>query len=85
VCQRAQPDVGLIQEGIDNGDIRSDIDADWEASALVAFLDGIRSCRPEQDIGVGLAAPPMCIRPGDAMVAAAGGALPARGVPWRHL
>jgi AcrR family transcriptional regulator len=34
--------VGLIRQGIDRGEIRKDVDADWEASALVAFLDGIR-------------------------------------------
>jgi AcrR family transcriptional regulator len=34
--------VGLIRQGIDRGEIREDVDADWEASALVAFLDGIR-------------------------------------------
>jgi hypothetical protein len=33
---------GLIREGIERGEIRADVDADWEASALVAFLDGIR-------------------------------------------
>lgn len=33
---------GLIREGIEHGDIRPDVDADWEASALIAFLDGIR-------------------------------------------
>jgi AcrR family transcriptional regulator len=32
----------LIREGIENGDIRPDVDADWEASAVIAFLDGIR-------------------------------------------
>ncbi|AYG03687.1 TetR/AcrR family transcriptional regulator [Gryllotalpicola protaetiae] len=34
--------VGLIRQGIERGEIRSDADADWEASALVAYLDGIR-------------------------------------------
>jgi AcrR family transcriptional regulator len=34
--------VGLIRQGIDSGEIREDVDADWEASALVAYLDGIR-------------------------------------------
>jgi len=34
--------VGLIRQGIDRGEIRPDVDADWEASALVAYLDGIR-------------------------------------------
>jgi AcrR family transcriptional regulator len=33
---------GLIREGIERGEICADVDADWEASALVAFLDGIR-------------------------------------------
>jgi AcrR family transcriptional regulator len=33
---------GLVHEGIERGEIRPDVDADWEASALVAFLDGIR-------------------------------------------
>jgi AcrR family transcriptional regulator len=33
---------GLIRQGIERGDIRPDVDADWEASALVAYLDGIR-------------------------------------------
>src|SRR5262245_47759423 len=33
---------GLIRQGIDNGEIRADVDADWEASALVAYFDGIR-------------------------------------------
>lgn len=32
----------LIREGIDRGQIRPDVDADWEARSLVAFLDGIR-------------------------------------------
>lgn len=34
--------VGLIRQGVDRGEIRRDADADWEASALVAYLDGIR-------------------------------------------
>lgn len=34
--------VDLIRQGIDRGEIRADADAEWEASALVAFLDGIR-------------------------------------------
>jgi len=34
--------VGLIGQGIDRGEIRPEVDADWEASALVAYLDGIR-------------------------------------------
>jgi AcrR family transcriptional regulator len=34
--------VGLIHQGIDRGDIRPDVDAEWEASALIAYLDGIR-------------------------------------------
>jgi AcrR family transcriptional regulator len=34
--------VGLIRQGVDRGEIRPDVDADWEASALVAYLDGIR-------------------------------------------
>src|SRR5262245_38919462 len=34
--------VDLIEEGVANGDFRPDADADWEASALVAYLDGIR-------------------------------------------
>ena len=33
---------GLIRQGIDRGEIRADIDADWEASAIIAYLDGIR-------------------------------------------
>jgi AcrR family transcriptional regulator len=33
---------GLIRQGIERGEIRSDVDADWEASAIVAYLDGIR-------------------------------------------
>jgi hypothetical protein len=33
---------GLIREGIDRGEIRSDVDADWEASGIIAYLDGIR-------------------------------------------
>jgi AcrR family transcriptional regulator len=33
---------GLIREGIARGEIRPDVDADWEASATVAYLDGIR-------------------------------------------
>jgi len=31
-----------IRQGIERGEIRPDIDADWEASTLVAYLDGIR-------------------------------------------
>lgn len=34
--------VGLIRQGVDRGEIRPGVDADWEASALVAYLDGIR-------------------------------------------
>lgn len=34
--------VGLIRQGIERGDIRPDVDADWEASALIAYLDGVR-------------------------------------------
>jgi AcrR family transcriptional regulator len=34
--------VGLIREGIQRGEIRADVDAEWEACALVAYLDGIR-------------------------------------------
>jgi AcrR family transcriptional regulator len=34
--------VGLIRQGVDRGEIRPDVDADWEASAIVAYLDGIR-------------------------------------------
>jgi AcrR family transcriptional regulator len=34
--------VGLIRQGVDRGEIRPEVDADWEASALVAYLDGIR-------------------------------------------
>lgn len=34
--------VGLIKQGVDRGEIRPEADADWEASALVAYLDGIR-------------------------------------------
>jgi AcrR family transcriptional regulator len=33
---------GLIREGMQRGEIRRDIDAGWEASALIAYLDGIR-------------------------------------------
>jgi AcrR family transcriptional regulator len=33
---------GLIREGIERGEIRPEVDAEWEASALIAFLDGIR-------------------------------------------
>jgi AcrR family transcriptional regulator len=33
---------GLIREGIERGEVRPDVDADWEASALIAYLDGIR-------------------------------------------
>ena len=33
---------GLIRQGIDRGEIRADTDADWEASAIIAYLDGIR-------------------------------------------
>ena len=33
---------GLIRQGINRGEIRADIDADWEASAIIAYLDGIR-------------------------------------------
>jgi len=32
----------LIREGVERGEIRPDVDAEWEASALIAFLDGIR-------------------------------------------
>jgi len=34
--------VGLIRQGVERGEIRQGVDADWEASALVAYLDGIR-------------------------------------------
>ncbi len=34
--------VGLIRQGVDRGEIRPGVDADWEASALIAYLDGIR-------------------------------------------
>jgi hypothetical protein len=34
--------IGLIREGIERGEIRRDVDADWEAGALIAYLDGIR-------------------------------------------
>jgi AcrR family transcriptional regulator len=34
--------VELIREGVDRGEIRAGIDADWEASAVIAYLDGIR-------------------------------------------
>ena len=34
--------VGLIRQGIERGEIRPDVDAEWEASALIAYLDGIR-------------------------------------------
>ncbi len=33
---------GLIREGIERGEIRAGVDADQEARALIAFLDGIR-------------------------------------------
>jgi AcrR family transcriptional regulator len=33
---------GLIREAIDRGEARPDVDADWEASALIAYLDGVR-------------------------------------------
>ena len=33
---------GLIRQGMRGGEIRPDIDADWEASAIIAYLDGIR-------------------------------------------
>lgn len=32
----------LIREGIDRGEIHPDVDVDGEASALIAFLDGVR-------------------------------------------
>jgi hypothetical protein len=34
--------VGLIREGIERGEIRVDVDVEWEAAALIAYLDGIR-------------------------------------------
>jgi AcrR family transcriptional regulator len=34
--------IELIREGVDRGEIRAGIDADWEASAVIAYLDGIR-------------------------------------------
>jgi AcrR family transcriptional regulator len=34
--------VGLIQQGIDRGEIRPDADADWEATALISYLEGVR-------------------------------------------
>ena len=34
--------VGLIREGVERGEVRPDVDADWEASAVIAYLDGIR-------------------------------------------
>jgi hypothetical protein len=34
--------VGLIRQAIERGEVRPDVDADWEASALIAYLDGIR-------------------------------------------
>jgi hypothetical protein len=34
--------VGLIREGIERGEIRADVDVEWEAAALIAYLDGIR-------------------------------------------
>jgi AcrR family transcriptional regulator len=34
--------VGLVRQGVKRGEIRPSVDADWEASALVAYLDGIR-------------------------------------------
>jgi AcrR family transcriptional regulator len=34
--------VGLIRQGIERGEIRSDVDAEWEAAAIIAYLDGIR-------------------------------------------
>ena len=33
---------GLMREGIERGEIRADVDVEWEASALIAYLDGIR-------------------------------------------
>ncbi|HEY7008173.1 MAG TPA: TetR/AcrR family transcriptional regulator [Jatrophihabitantaceae bacterium] len=33
---------GLIREGIDRGEIRPEADAEFEASALIAYLDGVR-------------------------------------------
>jgi AcrR family transcriptional regulator len=33
---------GLIRQGVERGEIRADVDADWEASAVVAYLDGVR-------------------------------------------
>jgi AcrR family transcriptional regulator len=32
----------LIREGIEQGDINPDVDVEWEASALISYLDGIR-------------------------------------------
>jgi hypothetical protein len=32
----------LGSKRVDRGEIRPEVDADWEASALVAYLDGIR-------------------------------------------
>lgn len=34
--------VGLIRQGIERGEIRPDVDAEWEASALISYLDGVR-------------------------------------------
>ena len=31
-----------IQRGIDAGEIRGDVDAEYEATAILAFLDGLR-------------------------------------------
>lgn len=34
--------VGLVEEAVAREEVRPDVDADWEASAVVAYLDGIR-------------------------------------------
>jgi hypothetical protein len=33
---------GLMRQGIQRGEIGADVDVEWEASALIAYLDGIR-------------------------------------------
>jgi AcrR family transcriptional regulator len=33
---------GLLREAIERGEVRPDTDVEWEATALIAYLDGIR-------------------------------------------
>ena len=33
---------GLMRQGVERGEIRDGVDVEWEASALIAYLDGIR-------------------------------------------